>query len=198
LQLVYDHILTFYSSLLQSNTTFSVGIMRVRCFFFSCSDSVITCLACCVQSLASRVSPHEHVLRHAPHLVVRFKIDDPDLMRVSKHIFNEYSTKAFDTISWEYLFELLQRKGFLPKWRNWISLIVTSSSSAVRLNGKKGAQIKHRRGLRQGDPLSPFLFILAIDSLQYIIQTTTEEGLLSPLRCDGVFNILCRVIFLNN
>jgi hypothetical protein len=49
------------------------------------------------------------------------------------------------------------------------------------LNGTKGQWSKHCQGLRQGDPLSPFLFILAIDSLHFILEKATEEGLLTPL-----------------
>jgi hypothetical protein len=74
-------------------------------------------------------------------------------------------TKAFDTTSWEYLIDLLQHRGFPVKWRNWLALLLTSSSSAVKLNGARGPWINHQWGLRQGDPLLPFLFILAIDSL---------------------------------
>jgi hypothetical protein len=90
--------------------------------------------------------------------------------------------KAFDSILCEYLLELLQRRGFLERWRSWLALLPSSSSSSVRLNGVKGPWIKHQRGLQQGDPFSPYLFILAIDTLQFILQKATQEGLLTPLR----------------
>jgi hypothetical protein len=77
--------------------------------------------------------------------------------------------KAFDTTSWEYLLELLQKRGFPAKWMTWLNLILTNSSSAVQFNGTRGQWLKHRRGLRHGDPSSPFFFILAIDSLHCVL-----------------------------
>jgi hypothetical protein len=89
--------------------------------------------------------------------------------------------RAFDSVSWEYLLELLQHLGFSSRWRSWISLILSTASSAVLLNGAEGPLIRHRRGLRQGDPLSPLLFILAIDPLHRILDRATLLGYLSPL-----------------
>jgi hypothetical protein len=89
--------------------------------------------------------------------------------------------KAFDSVSWEFLLELLQRLGFSARWRDWISLLLSSATSVVLLNGTEGKPVRHRRGLRQGDPLSPLLFILALDPLQRILQAATDAGILSRL-----------------
>jgi exonuclease III len=91
-------------------------------------------------------------------------------------------TKAFDSVSWEYMLELLSRRGFPTRWREWLVSLLKSSSSRIMLNGCLGDEIKHRRGLRQGDPLSPYLFILAIDVLNNIFHWATEHGLLSKLK----------------
>lgn len=91
-------------------------------------------------------------------------------------------TKAFDSVSWEYILQLLVVRGFPARLNDWLSILLRTSSSVVLLNGCLGDSIKHRRGLRKGDPLSPYLFILAIDVLNSIFNYATEHGFLSRLK----------------
>ena len=58
---------------------------------------------------------------------------------------------------------------------------LATSSSQVLVNGLATDFVLHRRGLRQGDPLSPFLFDLAMDPLQRVLEMDTSEGVLSKL-----------------
>jgi hypothetical protein len=90
-------------------------------------------------------------------------------------------SKAFDTISWPFLFEVLSHVGFSPRWCKLVGNILSSASTRIILNGHPGDQIQHRRGLRQGDPLSPMLFVLAMDVLNSLFCKAGELGLLQPL-----------------
>jgi hypothetical protein len=91
--------------------------------------------------------------------------------------------KAFDSISWQSLRAVLEVRGFPPLWCDWMDAIFSTSKSAVLLNGIPGRWIDLKRGLRQGDPLSPYLYLLMGDLLQRMVQN--DDVLLHPL-ADGV------------
>jgi Reverse transcriptase (RNA-dependent DNA polymerase) len=90
--------------------------------------------------------------------------------------------KAFDTISWEYFEGMLRARQFPNRWNSWIHNLLISSSSVVRTNGNNGTGFFHRKGLRQGDPLSLMLFILAAETLQTLISNIQNDLLQTP-RC---------------
>ncbi|CAL5380958.1 unnamed protein product [Camellia sinensis] len=85
--------------------------------------------------------------------------------------------KAYDTVNWEYLFDMLQKFGFGARWIGWVKACVTSHSISVLVNGSPTAEFNPQKGLRQGDPLSPFLFNIVAEGLNVLLSRAKEIGL---------------------
>jgi len=75
----------------------------------------------------------------------------------------------------------MKQLGFGLVWCDIISGLLASSSTQVLLNGSPGEKIYHQRGLRQGDPLSPMLFIMVMDVLCHLVKKAADEQLWQPL-----------------
>ena len=90
-------------------------------------------------------------------------------------------SKAFDTLSWPFLLKVLQARGFGQNWRRWISVLLSTASSKIMLNGHQGPAIRHRRGVRQGDSLSPMLFIIAMDVLHRLFLKAARDSVLRKM-----------------
>ena len=84
--------------------------------------------------------------------------------------------KAFDSVAWSFLEWTLIQMGFPRKWISWILSCVTNAAASILINGSPTRPFKLHRGLRQGDPLSPFLFDLIIEVLSLVIQKATALG----------------------
>jgi hypothetical protein len=90
--------------------------------------------------------------------------------------------KAFDRIEWSFLFEALAKLGFCPQWIRWVNSLYGSATSAIKLNGVEGSTFPLARLVRQGCPLSPYLFIMVTDILGHMLDDHRfgVEGLALP------------------
>ncbi|GJQ89910.1 RNA-directed DNA polymerase, eukaryota, reverse transcriptase zinc-binding domain protein [Tanacetum coccineum] len=85
--------------------------------------------------------------------------------------------KAYDTVSWAFLEEILRQFGFHDQMVGWIMTRVSSSAFSICVNGQVHGYFKGARGLRQGDPISPYLFTLVMEVLNLImIKNIEAEG----------------------
>jgi len=74
------------------------------------------------------------------------------------------------------MLELMTHMGFLDRWLLWMKMIFSSGVSSILLNGVPGKKFHCKRGVRQGDPLSPLLFVIAAELLQYVINDACRQG----------------------
>jgi hypothetical protein len=89
--------------------------------------------------------------------------------------------KAFDSVIWPFLIEVLNHIGFLRRWTNWISILLSTTSTRVLVNGMAGRRIAHARGLRQEDPISLMLFIIIMEALNSLFTEADRRRALFSL-----------------
>ncbi|GJX41196.1 RNA-directed DNA polymerase, eukaryota [Tanacetum coccineum] len=103
-------------------------------------------------------------------------------------IFKVDFEKAYDCVNWEFLEDIMQQMGFGRKWCGWIRACLESATSSVLVNGSPTKEFALERGIRQGDPLSPFLFLIVAESLNVAMQEVVQGGLFDGVKVgsDGI------------
>lgn len=90
--------------------------------------------------------------------------------------------KAYDHVDWDFLRQVLMASGFNSTFRGLIMNIITTTELTVCWNGELLETFRSTRGLRQGDPLSPYLFVLCMETLHHRISKLVGEGSWRPIR----------------
>ncbi|RVX03908.1 putative ribonuclease H protein [Vitis vinifera] len=93
--------------------------------------------------------------------------------------------KAYDHVNWSFLFWLMEMMGFGAKWISWIQWCIGTVNFSVLINGTSSGFFKSSRGLRQGDPLSPYLFVIVMEDLSCLLKRAKEGGFLSGWQLSG-------------
>jgi hypothetical protein len=88
--------------------------------------------------------------------------------------------KAYDSVDWKFLDYMLQRFGFGSKWRAWMRACVCGRNMSVLVNGSPTEEISIKRGLKQGDPLAPLLFLVVAEGLGAIMRKAVEVNRFKP------------------
>ncbi|GKC82071.1 RNA-directed DNA polymerase, eukaryota, partial [Tanacetum coccineum] len=97
--------------------------------------------------------------------------------------------KAYDCVRWDYLLDVMKSFGFGPNWCRWIQGTLSSAKASILVNGSPTAEFSFYRGLKQGDPLSPFLFILIMESLHLSMVRASSNGMFRGLCLNGSLSV---------
>jgi len=91
-------------------------------------------------------------------------------------------SKAYDRVEWKFLEKMMRKLGFAHRWIEMVMKCVTSVRYRIKVNGVYTEPFRPHRGLRQGDPLSPYLFILCAEGLSSLIKRAEEKGNIIGIR----------------
>jgi len=84
--------------------------------------------------------------------------------------------KAYDTVRWDFIRGVLKASGFPEAFVQWIMECVTTTSFSISINGELKGFFQGGRGLRQGDPLSPYLFVLVMEAFSGLMNDMIQQG----------------------
>ena len=123
-------------------------------------------------------------------LIANELVDDAKVKNKDLLMFKVDFEKAYDSVDWDYIDEVMVKMNFPRLWRSWIMKCITTATTSVLVNGCPTDEFNFERGLRQGDPLSPFLFLLAAEGLNVMMSAMVLNGLFTPYGVGVQENVL--------
>ena len=90
-------------------------------------------------------------------------------------------SKAYDRVEWVWLEKIMEKLGFAERWICHVMKCVTSVNYEIRVNGSPIGSITPTRGIRQGDPLLPYLFLLCAEGLSSLIKASVANGVMKGI-----------------
>ena len=115
-------------------------------------------------------------------LVANEVVDDAHRCKKELLLFKVDFEKAYDSVDYSYLDEVMYKMGFPVLWRKWINECIGTATTSVLVNGSPTDEFSLKRGLRQGDPLFPFLFLLVAEGFNVLMKAMSEKKILSWLQ----------------
>ncbi|XP_058211464.1 uncharacterized protein LOC131323632 [Rhododendron vialii] len=106
--------------------------------------------------------------------------------------------RAYDCVNWEFLLDLLSKLGFRVNWCRWIKECCSSVSMSVLINGSASKEFTTQKGLRQGDPLSPFLFNIVVEALNIMLERARARNIIKRVKVGANGVVVSHLQFAND
>ena len=103
--------------------------------------------------------------------------------------------KAYDRVEWSYLKAIMLKLGFHRLWVDRIMCLVSTVSFSILFNGDQQESFMPSRGIRQGDPISLYLFLLAAEGLSCLLNSKIQSSVLSGIKVASLAPVVSHLLF---
>ncbi|XP_076913004.1 uncharacterized protein LOC143571474 [Bidens hawaiensis] len=103
--------------------------------------------------------------------------------------------KAYDSLCWGFSDEVMKQMNFPDRWRGWVMAIISMSKASILVNGSPTLEFVGSKGLRQGDPISPFLFIFAMEALTGFMKEACVLDVFKGIKVNGDGPLLSHLLY---